>query len=605
MGSTDGLDKSVSTRNAPGFGSRRPVATGGVISPPESSQSSSDEEITDGRGRIRELANLAELQAAIRIIEQHRMGSPDGPGDVKEKTKRTITLDLNGTRFDLSADDLTAKSEESSRLPLSAEARKISHSRSNTDSSARLDFARPKLDSPSRSYTESDLEEVEDDDFRTKPAMVRKKSGELVRPALRPASAKRRPSSMPGTPTYSKAVHFDSSLEHIRHFLQVDRPIAVSAGSSPVESTYEDEVEFPFGSDEPKPLTGVVLGPPFEWVIRIGNFPAETPERMSRPVRVERIYLSADNKSLMGVVAAKNIAFHKLVVARFTLDHWKTTSEVVADYSKDARSKIVNGHDGYDRFVFSIKLEDQANLEKKTMFFCIRYHVNGQDFWDNNNSVNYQIDFSKKARPQKGKNGMQGKNTRPLNAISRSKLPAPFSPRPRSMPTTADEFATSFPNQASPSFSQPSPCAVEDSPGRLWKANPENEIIPDAPGRRVHAAGNAFGNRYNFGASLSATMQAASNGSSEKSKSGARNESSQFPFPSSAPVAPSSTSSSAKTTSPKAGAKAENVPNAAKDPASTATGNPLALAAEKPSLQSSTYHELLDKYCFVRSTISK
>ncbi len=135
---------------------------------------------------------------------------------------------------------------------------------------------------------------------------------------------------MPGTPTYSKAVHFDSHLEHVRHFLQVDKPLAVSAGSSPVES-YESEIEFPFGQDEPHRSKG----PPFEWEIRLSNFPTETPERKLSPVSIERIFLSSDNKTLVGIVAVANLAFSKHVTARFTLDYWKTTSEVVAEYNND------------------------------------------------------------------------------------------------------------------------------------------------------------------------------------------------------------------------------------------------------------------------------
>ena len=196
---------------------------------------------------------------------------------------------------------------------------------------------------------------------------------------------------MPGTPTYSKAVHFDSHLEHVRHFLQVDRPLAVSAGTSPVEN-YESDMEFPFGSDNSRSTA-----PAFEWEIRLANFPTDSNDRSGMPARVEKVFLSADNKTLIGVVAVHNLAFNKYVVTRFTLDYWKTTSEVVAEYNNDVRRKEAN--DGFDRFNFNIKLEDQANLESKTMFFCIRYNVNGQEFWDSNGNMNFQVDFVKKILP--------------------------------------------------------------------------------------------------------------------------------------------------------------------------------------------------------------
>ena len=221
--------------------------------------------------------------------------------------------------------------------------------------------------------------DVDDDELRMKPPLLRKKSGELVKPALRPPW-RRRPSSMPGTPTYHKAVHFNEDIVQVRHFLQVDRPIAVSATSSPVD-VYDSESEYPFGH-------------PPAWDIRLANFPQDSPERRVQPVRVEGIFLASDRKTLVGVVAVANLAFHKLVAARFTLDYWRTTSEVVAEYGHDVRKP--QARDGYDRFHFHIKLADQANLETKTLFLCVRYCVSGREFWDNNASANFQVDFVRK-----------------------------------------------------------------------------------------------------------------------------------------------------------------------------------------------------------------
>ena len=565
------------------------MTNAGVMSP-ESSQNSSDDEINSQRGRGRELANLAELQAAIRTIEQRRTRSPDGLGE--ETAKAQAIVNLNGARFHPSSRDGGLVSESSPRLPLSAEARKSPHARSHTDTAAFLDYSPRKENSSEQSRSESDAD-VEDDELRVKPAMVRKKSGELVRPALRPSSAKRRPSSMPGTPTYAKAVHFDSSLEHVRHFLQVDRPAAVSAGSSPVDSSFEDDAEFPFGHDEMGSLAS-----PFEWEICLTNFPAATPERMSRPVRVESVYLSSDNKHLMGCVAASNLAFHKSVVARFTLDYWTTTSEVVADFNHDIRRKQIS--DGYDRFVFSIKLEDQANLEDKTMSFCVRYNVNGQEFWDNNNSINYQIDFTKKPKSPKGKNRSEGKGAPRLNPSQRGRQSSNFSARPRSMPASSNDFATTFPPYDFSSFPQPSAHVVGDSPIRFRKPKPADETQPDASGRRLALTGQAFGNRYDFGASLSAAIQASGNNTGDRGGY-SREEIRSAPTKQSSRTQPHATTSAAEDATP---ASRSIIPKAqvpTDKPALVDLGNPGALTAEKPSLQSSSYHELLDKYCFVRS----
>lgn len=557
------------------------VAEAKILSPPESSHTSSDDEINSNRGR--HLVNLAELQDAIRTIEQHRTSSPERR---QEMTKHPqITLDMSRVQPDLPDQQSNEQTMNSVRPPLSAGARKISHSRSNTASSALRDFQQSQLGSPSQSQSESDQEEFADDERRLKPAMIRKKSGELVRPALRPSYSKRRPSSMPGTPTFSKAVHFDPSLEHVRHFLQVDRPIAVSAGSSPMDTTLDEEGEFPFSAKSAS------ISLPFEWEIRLTNFPPESTKRMTLPVKVERVYLSTDNKNLMGAIAVQNLSFHKLVVARFTLDYWKTTSEVVADYSTDVRRKYSN--DGYDRFVFGIKLEDQAHLEDKTLFFCVRYNVNGQEYWDNNSSVNYQVDFSKKPVAQNGKNGARGNHARPLYA-SRSVS----SSRPLSMPISSDDFATCFPPYEFPSLHQSTAQMIGDTPLQFRAPQAGRETISARSGHSADVFSQAFGSRYDFGVSLSAAINA---GSSPSDRNRSWRESKPAPsktmsFVPQLPVA----SSSGNAGHSQRGERQGSGPNTS-GTSGVAKVVPQALTGEKPALQSSSYHDLLDKYCFVRA----
>jgi len=574
------VDPYGSLRQSPPPKTNTLIPTGATISPPESSHNSSDdEEPNNARGR--NLENLAELQAAISILQQRKESSPNRGDD--EKTRAKLALNLVVPQSDKSLSTPNNTSTESSRPPLSREARKISHSRSSTDSNIVLDLGHQRQ-SPARFGPADDEDEEEDSDESmrlNKPPMLRKKSGELVRPALRPPSAARRPSSMPGTPTYSKAVHFDSHLEHVRHFLQVDKPLAVSAGSSPVEN-YESEMEFPFGYDE----SGRPRQQPFEWEIRLPNFPTDTRARESLPVRVERVFLSSDNKNLVGAITVQNLAYQKSVVARFTLDYWKTTSEVIAAYSHDVRRRQ---DDGRDRFNFSIELVDLANLENKTMFFCIRYSVNGQDYWDNNNGINYQVDFIKKAKPLHGKNGMPGIGARPLNALPRSKPSLPMSAvtRPKPLPDSFDDFAVGFDSYSS--FNRSSPASVVgDSPIKLKSARPRAEIVPDAPTRRTKANAQAFGNRYDFSASLSAAMQSSSaffgDQSGLKPRLDTKQSSSQVPA-----------SASGRATAP-----ASKVTQAAKGtPASTQSSKPAALLSGKPSLSSQSYQELVDKYCFV------
>jgi hypothetical protein len=514
-----------------------------ILSPPDSLQNSSDDDEDKSRGR--KLTNLAELQAAIRNIGQHLESSLNRQAASLAKANQALTLRMP------------------SQVVTTEQAQRSQGARSNNP----LEDEDASDDEPERS--------------RRKPPMLRKKSGELVRPALRPSSSRQRPTSMPGSPTFSKAVHFDSHLEHIRHFLQVDRPLAVSAGSSPI-GLYESDTEFPFSDEDSHHFRS----PPFEWEIIVSNFPPETPERLRLPVRVERVFLSADNTTLIGSVAVANLAFQKTVVDRFTLDYWKTTSEVMAEYNNDIRWK--QQVDGYDRFNFNINLADQANLGAKTMFFCVKYAVNGTEYWDNNNSTNFQVDFRKKAKPQNGKQGMQPASSRPANSLPRSQKKSTTLPRPRSMPATFNYFADGFNSKHDFSASAKQPVndfLGESSPVRLRGVKSAVIIASeDLTMKPPNPNGQGFANRYDFGASLSAGIQAANTALGNRSgmtlKPSAKKQ---------------------------AGAMLAPTPSLTKDTRNVAATSPSALdsprpaGSDKPVLASQFYNELLDRYCFART----
>jgi hypothetical protein len=534
------IDPHASLRQSPPPLSNAAIPVGAVISPPESAPNSSDEESPySGEG-----IKLEELEAAVRSIGQRRESSPE-----REKMGPAEELSTEAASSSSSTPTPTLNPDpKPNHLRLSKSARKITHSRSSTETAIDLKREEALTSSPD----DSDVE------MTIKPPMVRKKSGELVRPALRPASARRRPSSMPGTPVYAKAVHFDSQLEHIRHFLQLDRPLAVSAETSPVES-HDGDHEFPFGRDEDK------HAPSWEWELRLSNAPKDISSRSNLPVQLERVFLSADKKVLIGSVAVANLAFQKHVAARFTLDYWRTTSEVGAVFCHDVRRK--HAHDGYDRFSFDIKLDDQANLEHKTMFICIRYNVNGQEFWDNNHGMNYQIDFVKSPKTVTKPSG----GARPTLPRSRS-FATSHSTRPRSMPLSFDDF---------PELDKNVPFS---NPFASTKASPLNRTSDDIdtigpPKRRETQNRQGFSNRYDFGASLTAAMRAKT--PLDRTTLSARARSEQTPETKSAAETPSSKASAVSGQARKEDLK------------------PSSLVSSKPCLESSVYKELVDKYCFV------
>ena len=589
---------SSSVRQSPPPVTESGMPKGAIISPPDSPPSSDDDELPEVRGR--NIENLKELQDAISQIPQHRESSPSKGGAKKAEVPGAGDLLVLPSQVKVLTETMHHSFSTSSLDELATGNRRISHVRSATDSS--ILASQLSTNSLTGSDEDSDVE------LQQKPQMVRKKSGELVRPALRPSS-QRRPSSMPGTPTFSKAVHFDSHLEHVRHFLQVDRPLAVSAGSSPVDN-YDSEGEYPFSSDE----RHGGRSPPYEWELVITNFPVETPARESQPIRLERMWLSNDQKCLIGSVIVTNLAFQKHVTCRFTLDYWKTTSEIAAEYMSEVRPRV--NPQGNDRFNFTLKLSDLANLESKTLFLCLRYNVNGQELWDNNNGTNFQVDFRKKMLPQHGKNGVIGAANRTITGLPRSnrRNNPSTAPRPKSMPVGFNEFG----DDAKLDFNQ----SIHDYLGesgpktlRLKGVRSSSSIASDNLSSRLAApSGQAFANRYDFGASLTAAVQAAKDAMSTKPDGLYMRSHNRKPI--GPPAVGTSKLSLPPTSAPTTSAPATSAPvpastsrgsteeTATASSAATSTAAPAATAgtvSPNASISSSSYEELVNKYCFVRT----
>ena len=268
--------------------------------------------------------------------------------------------------------------------------------------------------------------------------LIRKKSGELVKPALRqtvsfraskqdhplltalsspgisgPLSPSSTPlyrrNSAPSTPVCPKVVHFDAQLEHVKLFLAEQKPAAVSRTGSPTPySTTEDEWPWYAGGTAAADAKKGTLT-----LKTVEGLPTRTAANSSllitnpaADVKFETLTLSEDSKSLKGTVVVKNVAFDKWVAIRFTLDWWQTTSEVTGRYvdsisqSISPAQRISIGEEtptpSHDRFAFVIKLDDVlSRIEDKTMFIALRYNAAGREMWDNNEGKNYQICFER------------------------------------------------------------------------------------------------------------------------------------------------------------------------------------------------------------------
>jgi hypothetical protein len=152
------------------------------------------------------------------------------------------------------------------------------------------------------------------------------------------------------------------------------------------------------------PITSlyIIRSPSTRWEVICSSTVFKTTEK-TRSVKLERLWVSADEKSFLGSVAVANLAAEKSVTCRFTFDHWETISEVHAQYAHSLPGTNIQNE--LDRFLFTLELPDVAPVYPgiKTFHCCIRYIVNGQEFWDDNNSLNYQVSFRRKEPSKNGK----------------------------------------------------------------------------------------------------------------------------------------------------------------------------------------------------------
>lgn len=511
---------------------------GAIISPPDSEYSTSDDEHVDRFAQVGDIDNLAKVRAAISATEQFRADWPDFEARSSDGPSLRRRPYLMGS---------TPYPARNRQMALSIDIPEDETNNARESFTSSLNFSSPNED------VDSEIEGPQDGLSENKP-----------KPAI---LNQRRPKTIPRSPVFSKAVHFDSHLERVRHFLQVDRPLAVSSGLSLVEP-YDSDDEFPFtftnsSSSERIPRSK------FEWELYLSDFPAETPARLQLPVRVEKVFLSADNKHLIGHIVVANLGYNKIVTARFTLDYWKTTSEVQAGYKSEVEAKdssVVDAEDNsnvrqrkeskHDRFNFTINLADQANLEARTMLFCVRYTVNGQEYWDNNDSRNFQVDFRMKLKRQSKK---------PKKPFPIEKHPDHFDSDDSDSEFDAMPFNL-LGDGGAQKLTTRSMGPLGESPARMKGAKiaPIPRSSSELPRRPSSENDQAFSYRYDFGLSLTEAIKAANATLGDKSSF------------------------------------SKKKPSAANPTSNILHSTPVDTQERGLNPSTESYNELLDKYCFVR-----
>lgn len=331
----------------------------------------------------------------------------------------------------------------------------------------------------------------------TKHTIIKKKSGEVVRSALKSSGPllpngtpdKTRPMwesrSCPTTPSCPKYVHFDSQLERVKLFLQDQKPQVVSRQGSPELSDAESE-------EDDKEIETVLQ-------VKLPNFPTTHP--LDADMYLESLFLNDNRDALRGVVVVRNYAFQKWVAVRFTFDWWQTTSEVSAAYQDSIRGGT------FDRFTFSVKLSDILDrIDEKTLFLCVRYNTDGRELWDSNGGQNYQVLFERQAKqmpkyvPKRTKNVPSGMGTSVRSAwsVTGSDADRMADLRARLNRLTAEDRALTAPIPRSPKARFSSSPRGSPHRGRPSSGGPTPNDA-DVPAD--------LGNRYDFGSALKSSRK--------------------------------------------------------------------------------------------------
>ncbi|KAK0466002.1 putative phosphatase regulatory subunit-domain-containing protein [Desarmillaria tabescens] len=225
--------------------------------------------------------------------------------------------------------------------------------------------------------------------------------------------------SAPSTPAIShhehhchKNVHFPThQLETVRVFNRSAKPASLlrTIPASDAETETETEVEGSCITQTRFPFPSVI--PSYSLSPFTDPVPSPAVPREGANVILESLTLPPSTLALKGTLLVRNISYEKLVYVRFTLDDWQTTSEVAARYQTslpslpvlfkknltvgDVAAGVATGGQGaWDRFEYTIKLEDYAStLIDRTIFLVVRYSAGGGEWWDNNAGKNYRVAF--------------------------------------------------------------------------------------------------------------------------------------------------------------------------------------------------------------------
>lgn len=332
------------------------------------------------------------------------------------------------------------------------------------------------------------------------------------------------------------------------------------------------------------------------------------------PLRFEKASLSEDQTELHGKILVQNIAFHKHVSVRFTVDFWQTQSEVSAEFEQSIPGTSL------DRFKFIIPLEMERSMVEKNFCLAIRYQVIGREFWDSNNGMNYQIECKRVVvvAPQQPAVSSSDLCKRMNSLLLGANLPEYTKPVLKKNLANRYDLSTSL----SAAYSQPIAIPTRSIPSKVDGSmfmstkmtvspsqtayRPSEYITPPAASsphdyHSLYASSPKFLNPYIAATSPPEHFRLGFDQVSSTTKRGSRNS---WNAGIESPVIPSSPSRAqsfpsyygAYSSSPKSTAPIAIPSSGRQSDHGSLTSN------SRPAVGSSSYYDLVDRYCFYESS---
>lgn len=195
-------------------------------------------------------------------------------------------------------------------------------------------------------------------------------------PRVRRCSSLKTGKTPPGTPGRKKIVRFADvlglDLADVRTFLDEVPKVPRSA--------YED-------LDVTMSSQTLQLGPPLEKVLvplfqQPGCLPGFFDRLRDNQVCLESAAVTDPSSlTITGCVRVRNLDFHKSVHVRYSLDSWRTYSDLTATY-------VENSCDGFSD-KFSFMMFGNSLQVGQSIQMAIRFQAKGEQFWDSNYGANY------------------------------------------------------------------------------------------------------------------------------------------------------------------------------------------------------------------------